>query len=298
MTSSSCITSVLPSELIQQIFFYIAFDDLLSTISLTCRHFHRLLCNRWFIKRYFSFENRKKTLLNWWKFDNDKKIGLDSVNETTSSSFSRSTIVNGTPRIKQCDNFINDNDGKKANCLLLDGQSWLYKDGGSTMGNIHKTYSITLWFLNEALIPRPSHTILTLGNRYCGWFFFYITSSENKLKLKINQNNMPSQYFASDAYIEPRTWYLLSIVVNAEHNTLKVYVDGHCSITIYQNKKEKEPMPSIWIGGQENRWVGQIADVTVWSRVLSKIEIRAIYDQRTSTDNVNIAEVYLKKMKQ
>jgi len=45
-----------------------------------------------------------------------------------------------------------------------------------------------------------------------------------------------------------------------------------------------------------NEWNHSIADVSLWSKRLLPIEIRAIYEQKTSIDKVNIAKYIFKHL--
>lgn len=46
-----------------------------------------------------------------------------------------------------------------------------------------------------------------------------------------------------------------------------------------------------------NQWDRSFADVSLWSRRLSALEIRAIYQQKTSIDKVNIAKCVFEHLK-
>jgi hypothetical protein len=46
-----------------------------------------------------------------------------------------------------------------------------------------------------------------------------------------------------------------------------------------------------------NEWKRLVADVSIWSRCLLPLEIRAIHQQKTSIDKVNIAEYIFEHLK-
>lgn len=41
-------------------------------------------------------------------------------------------------------------------------------------------------------------------------------------------------------------------------------------------------------------WFGRIADLSIWNRFLDSIEIKAIWQQRVSIDQVNLGEYFIK----
>lgn len=90
-------------------------------------------------------------------------------------------------------------------------------------------------------------------------------------------------------------WYHLVVLISAD--TQQIFLNGRFQREIKRNSSEKNQlfleMKELNIGTDLNGfhcWFGRMADLSLWKRWLDPIEIRGIWQQRVSIDQLHLGE--------
>ncbi|CAF1122912.1 unnamed protein product, partial [Didymodactylos carnosus] len=292
----------LPNEVLCIIFYHIRpYKQLLSTASLVCCRWRQIIFNEQFTNEYYKIKYRQSNLIGWWKFSKPGSVGYDS-----SGLIGEKCTVNGTPEIDQC--FL-------GNCTVFDGHSSIRIPVMNYPQYQIDFYSISLWVSFDSWVD------------YNGWNVFLAAwdddLNKNWIHLGCQRNHIQTQVVISDTYrcqydcnaqnthINRRTWY--HIVARISRQKQEIWINGKLSeIKEMTNPRdastgrsyswaneetwleEKMSMPNILTIGAKNElyeysWHGgRLADISIWNCWLEPKEIRAIFQQKCSIDQMKI----------
>ncbi|CAF1208749.1 unnamed protein product [Adineta ricciae] len=313
ISTTYCIGDI-PVEILTTILFQLADENLhdLLVISRTCRLWRSIIVNNLFLNKRFNIF-KKKYLLGHWTFEDTDKLGHDSC-DYTKDQFS----LIGNPIQSHC--FL-------GSCLHLDGNSVITVPVNEFSRYQTDCFAVSCWFLVTGW--SPLHNTMPFQTVIGAWehpdqHWLHLGFSETTRFIQ-NQVMISAEHIQFDCNsttpIELNTWY--HVVTQVSRKKQEIYVNGHLQKTVlmtskasateiwtsgrtYPNapwsKQEMQRPETLCIGAKclrpfpHNFWLGELADLCIWTRWLEPIEIMAIYESKAKLDNINIGQLIVDKM--
>ncbi|MDP3698973.1 MAG: LamG-like jellyroll fold domain-containing protein [Nanoarchaeota archaeon] len=186
--------------------------------------------------------------------------------------------------------------GKVDNAFYFDGQGD-YLSLGQKPGTIFSdptgsSLSVSFWMRTNATKgPQGALYILDSGAGTAARRGFYCSTNQGKLDCAIKHANTIYQVSANNA-VPLNVWKFVTFTFDTAKEELKLYVDGAsvASGTKATLSSASSPVPASVIGAtnlQTLSFNGLLDEMVVWNRVLTPLEVRAIFD----TDNIGMCAV-------
>ncbi|CAF1580906.1 unnamed protein product [Didymodactylos carnosus] len=260
-----------------------SFDQLLK-FSTVCSQIRHLITNEWFLQKYyFSFFHN---VIIWCRFSNESIAGggIDFLHNSVKTNIVGDKGMITWPTLPQIElNGFFDH----APCLKFSDNNTRIEKRYEL--NAADSFSVSFWFLAACRTDLP---------------FIYIrfTNEESRLSsfLRINDKNQlefcatRTTGWITLGQLQMNEWHHIALVFlpsSSETPTMKIYVNSNKTTLEIHKLPIIGPFESLKL---ELRYVnGSFADLAVWSTVLSSIEVRAIYDQKTTINKVNVAKYIL-----
>ncbi|CAF0752005.1 unnamed protein product [Adineta steineri] len=270
---SSCINNILPPEILQKIFLLSAesLHDALH-ISTTCQLWRKLIFNPFFIEHYWIFDDkhRKKGLIRWWNFNEN----IPDQN----NPFRNCSITNCF--LGKCANFRDDSE------ITEEEVPKNTIDRGSD-------YTIAFWLLIPEIGDEPRCIFMVRDDDWDYTRSAGVAIDETNFLSIVFASTISERIIQSNVQMKPDQWYHIVLVQECipgdEKPQQHLWINGKLELT------EKVPIAAFSSTAEvcfffSILWNHSIADVSYWSRRLLPLEIRAIYEQKTSIDKVNMAK--------
>ena len=114
-------------------------------------------------------------------------------------------------------------------------------------------------------------------------------------QLSINPSRIAMKCRSDKQTIVRYLWYHLVLLISAD--TQQIFLNGRFQREFKRSSPEKNrlylEMKELNIGTDSNGfhcWFGRMADLSLWKRWLDPMEIRAIWQQRVSIDQVDLGD--------
>ncbi|CAF1318584.1 unnamed protein product [Rotaria magnacalcarata] len=314
-TSTTCSLNDLPVELLTTILFKLADENLhdLLILSCTCRLWRSIIVNNFFLEKRFNFF-KKKYLIGHWTFEDANQLGHDSSGYTK-DQFS----LIGNPVQSNC--FL-------GSCLRLDGNSVITVPVNEFSRYQTDYFSVSCWFLVERWNPpnntMPFQTVVGAWehpNQH--WLHLGFSEASQLIQNQVIISADHVQFDCnSTTTVKLNTWYHVvtqvsrkkqEIFVNGDLQrevdmTLKAmgtitWTPGQIASNAEWSQQEIQRPEALCIGAKclrpiaHNFWLGQVADLCIWTRWLEPIEIKATYQSKTKSDNLNMGQFIVDGMK-
>ncbi|CAF0737591.1 unnamed protein product [Didymodactylos carnosus] len=231
-------------------------------------------------------------LIGWWKFNN-------SFNDS-SGVIGDNYKLYGEPKIEDC--FL----GK---CAVFNGDESIDVDVSNKSQYQLDLYTVSIWFLAadgangwRTAVGSWEHDV---GHCWIHLGFDDKNTIQNQTMVSSGQCQFDCD---SNVTVESDKWY--HVVALVSRNLQQIWINGTLagakdmssvdyaddihrdlpSNYTWSEQKLHTPLQYIHIGSKNdehhNPWCGKIADLSIWNRWLTPDEIRAMYNQKISVDQI------------
>jgi len=211
------------------------------------------------VTRSFTFETPRKT-----------------QNETISAG-----LAGGLPFSTQCPLF---NPPAKIASWVCDGKSML---SGSGLGKLDKL-TLSLWTKTDALRENWTALLNTPGWEKGGFHVQYLKSGRLQVSLKYSADGIVDVQSTASPGLA-KGWSLVTVTYDSAARKAEVFVNGKLDSKITTNSAFPVDLDAFSLAGWSTgarRFIGRIADVRIYDRVLTSEQISSLVEGKAIADGL------------
>jgi hypothetical protein len=174
-----------------------------------------------------------------------------------------------------------------AGSIVFDGTNDYVNCGYSTVVNPPNNLTFSQWVV-RTVDDNGIRNPIEMADGISDELYFVLFRgdlSPKRWQFGIRQSNNTYVEPQITGYLNLNQWYQLTLVANANDNTLKIYVNGiidtSATATTYNGTLKVNPAASLYIGADPNRgrfFRGNISQTSIYNRALTASEVLQNYN--------------------
>lgn len=185
-----------------------------------------------------------------------------------------------------------DRDGNTNSAYKFDGNDYIISDNKDVSFKKNQNFTVSIWVkipngCNDSNYCGGILSKMGLTGKIEGYQIGYHNSGV--FRFEYYPDNPPSTgtHFHGITNIVDNSWHLISVTVDKENNTIKLYTDSKLENTIIGDwisgaTETTNPLYFGMLRGSNYHYTGIIDDLRIYNRALSSSEVLELYEKRNN----------------